>query len=280
MQEIDLDAYFLRIGYLGSAAPTLETLQRLHLLHPSAIAFENLDPLMKRPVPLDPAALERKLVNGLRGGYCYEHNLLFAAVLRRLGFSATLLGARVQWSVPQGVVRPRSHGLLRVDLPEGPHIADVGFGRLTLTAPLRLEPGIEQPTPHGLHRLVPIGKEFQLQARLADRWAPIYQLSLQEQAVSDWEVASWFTSTHPESIFTNSLMAARPVGGLRYALMNRNLSIHHPDGSIERRTLETPAELVAALEQHFRIHLSGGYDDVVKRLIQRPSSWGSDDPDE
>lgn len=267
MASIDLDSYFARIGYSGPATATLETLQALHLLHPVAIPFENLDPLMKRPVPLELKALAAKLVDQGRGGYCYEQNTLFAGVLGALGFSVATLAARVQWNLPPGTIGPRHHMVLRIDLSEGRYIADVGFGRLTLTAPLRLAPDIEQSTPHGLHRLIPIDGEFQLQAKLGGQWAPIFQLSLQEQAPADWEVANRFTSTHPSSIFTQGLMVARPVGDCRYGLFNNDLRIHHPDGRIERRTLKTRDELASVLRNDFRIRMPQGSGEVFERLI-------------
>ena len=83
--QIDLDAYFARIGYSGPRAPTLETLKALHFAHATAIPFENLDVLAKRPILLDPPVLQKKLVAQKRGGYCFEVNGLFAAVLRQLG---------------------------------------------------------------------------------------------------------------------------------------------------------------------------------------------------
>jgi N-hydroxyarylamine O-acetyltransferase len=209
-----------------------------------------------------------KLVDQRRGGYCYEHNALFAAVLGRLGYSVATLAARVQWGVPQGQARPRAHMLLRVDLPNGMYIADVGFGLLTLTAPLQLRPGLEQSTPHGLHRLVDIDDEFQLQVKMTDSWAPIYQLSLQEQAPADWEVHNWFTSTHPDSIFTNSLMVARPVGNLRYALLNDRLSIHHPNGTTERRTARDASELASFLDDFFDIRLPGAPEQFLERFTR------------
>jgi hypothetical protein len=132
MSAIDLDAYFARVGYQGPRAPTLDTLRALHRLHPAAIAFENLDPLLKRPVRLDVGALMDKLVHAHRGGYCYEHNIFFQAVLRAIGFTVASLAARVQWNVPPDTDTPRYHMLLRIDLVDGPYIADVGFGRLTL----------------------------------------------------------------------------------------------------------------------------------------------------
>src|SRR5262245_43236005 len=95
--SIDLAAYFERIGYDGSPSPTLETLQRLHACHAIAIAFENLDPLMGEPVSLDLAAISHKFLHAQRGGYCYEHNTFFQAVLRSLGFRVSGLAAIVQW---------------------------------------------------------------------------------------------------------------------------------------------------------------------------------------
>src|SRR5471032_2344964 len=100
---IDLDAYFARIGYDGPRMATLETLRALHRLQPQVIAFENLDPLLGRPVRLDASSLEQKLVHGGRGGYCFEQNLLFAHALRAIGFKVTELAARVLWNVPAGV---------------------------------------------------------------------------------------------------------------------------------------------------------------------------------
>jgi N-hydroxyarylamine O-acetyltransferase len=151
---LDIEAYYHRIGYTdGSREPTLETLSAIHLRHPQAIPFENLDPLLQRPVGLDVGALERKLLRAGRGGWCFEQNLLLAEALRTLGFRVTGLAARVMWNVPEGVVRARSHMLLLVDAIRGEpsgssHIADVGFGGLTLTAPLRLATDVEQATPH------------------------------------------------------------------------------------------------------------------------------------
>ena len=268
MNDVNLRSYFSRIGYKGHTAPTLETLQVLHRLHPSRITFENFDPLLKRPVRLDLASLIDKIVNRGRGGYCYEQNTLFEHVLRALGYSVSGLAARVQWNAPRDVVRSRTHMVLRVCLPDGHYIVDVGFGLLTLTAPLLLLPDIEQSTPHGLHRMVRVGDEFQLQARLVDQWNPLYQISLQEQVASDWEVANWFTSTHPESTFTNNLMVARPVGDLRYALLNNRLSVHHPGGRIERSTIREALELRQVLESRFSIRLPEGCEDLLWRVTQ------------
>jgi len=134
-----LSTYFHRVGYTGNASVSLETLQTLHLHHTQAIAFENLNPFLGWPVPLDTASLQEKLVNSRRGGYCYEQNLFFKHVLETIGFRVTGLAARVVWNMTPDVVLPRTHMLMRVEARGESFIADVGFGSLTLTAPLRLQ---------------------------------------------------------------------------------------------------------------------------------------------
>src|SRR5262249_4533777 len=128
MPQPDLSPYFERIGYTGPHTPTLETLRALHLHHAQAIPFENISPLSGLPVPLDLPSLQRKLLHEGRGGYCFEHNLLLSHVLQTLGFDVTGLGARVLWNAPEGMVRPRSHMVLRVKVGGEFYIADVGFG--------------------------------------------------------------------------------------------------------------------------------------------------------
>jgi len=225
--DIDIEAYFTRIGYDGPRTPTLETLAGLHFRHPQAIPFENLDPLLKRPISLTGPVLESKLLRARRGGWCFEQNLLLCEVLRSLGFQVTGLAARVMLNVAEGVVRARSHMLLKIDgLDGGPHIADVGFGGLTLTGPVRLVPDLEQPTPHEVFRLLRGGSDFVLQAAVRGEWKALYSFDLQPQLLVDYEVLNWHLSTHPESPFVNNLMAARVTPERRYGLFNNKLSIH------------------------------------------------------
>ena len=117
---IDLAAYFRRIGYPGDTAPTLDVLRAIQLRHSQTIAFENLNPLLRWPVRLDPESLEQKLVLGGRGGYCFEQNTLLRHVLERLGFRVRGLAARVLWNAPEDAITPRGHMLLRVDVEETP----------------------------------------------------------------------------------------------------------------------------------------------------------------
>jgi N-hydroxyarylamine O-acetyltransferase len=271
MTDLDLEAYFRRIGYAGGRAATIDSLRALHRLHPQAIAFETLNPLAGWPVALDLAALQRKLVAGGRGGYCFEHNLLFSAVLRRLGFQVTWLAGRVLWGREDDAQTTRSHMVLRIDLDGESYIADVGFGARCLTAPLRLALDVAQPTPHEPFRLVlaPDGA-LRLQVHVEDAWKSLYRFDLTAQFAIDYEVANYYLSTHPDSHFRHHLFAARSEPGLRYGLFDSQLSIHTVGGASEKRTLSSIAEMRTALTEQFRIALPDApeLDEALARLIR------------
>jgi N-hydroxyarylamine O-acetyltransferase len=245
---IDLDAYFNRIGYSGERSPTLENLRAIHLHHAQTIPFENVNPLLGWPVELDVRSLQQKLIHSGRGGYCYEQNLLFKHVLETIGFDVTGLAARVTWNVSDDVVLPRTHMLLQVTLDGQAYIADVGFGGLTLTSPLRLETDTEQSTPHEPFRLIADKDEFLLQAKLGETWKSLYRFTLEAQLLPDYEMANWYVSRHPKSRFVNALIGARTAPDRRYALLNNQYTVHHLNGKTERRELVTSAEIRAILE--------------------------------
>jgi N-hydroxyarylamine O-acetyltransferase len=268
---LDLDAYLARVGHDGPVAPTYETLQALAVAHPSTIPFENLNPLLRRPIPLDIPTLQQKLLRDGRGGWCFEHNVLLGTALRAIGFEVTGLAARVLWTMPAGVTTARSHMVLRIDLDGRPYIVDAGFGGLTLTAPLRLEAGVEQETPHERFRLVPVDDMFHVEAFVRDGWSALYRFDLQPQAIVDYEVSSWYLSTHPKSHFLTTLVAARVQPDRRYALRNTDFAIHHSDGYTDRRVLLTARELRMTLEGMFAIDVPTDpqMDAVFERIAAR-----------
>ena len=253
--EFDLDAYLARIGYDGPATPRLETLCEIHRLHPQAIAFENLNPLLHWPVQLDARSLQRKLVAQRRGGYCYEHNLLLKHALERIGFRVVGLAARVLLNQPEDAIRPRTHMLLQVDIDDEIWIADVGFGGLTLTAPMRLVEQVPQATPHEPFRLMRIAGDYALQAEVRGEWRTLYRFDLQEQVLPDYELTNWYLSNNPESRFVVNLIAARTHPQRRYALLNNELTVHEMNGESTRRTLGSAAGLREVLRETFGIAL-------------------------
>ncbi|PBC08535.1 arylamine N-acetyltransferase [Mesorhizobium sp. WSM3859] len=253
MSDFDLDGYFARIGYGGPADASLATLKALHAAHPQAIPFENIDALMGVSVGLDLASLQDKIFGQGRGGYCFEHNLIFMHALDALGFTVGGLAARVLWGQPEDAVTARSHMLLRIELGGRTYIADVGFGGLTLTAPLLLEAGLEQQTPHETFRLVETGDQFRLQANIGEEWRMLYRFDLSQAYEVDYRVASHFLSTHPSSHFLSTLVAALALPDRRYALRNNRLSTHHAGGRSEQREIATAAELADVLENQLAI---------------------------
>ena len=163
---MDVQAYLRRIRYTeplipGVDRPGIDLLRALHRAHLFTVPFENLDIPLGRKIICDEARFLHKIVNEQRGGFCYELNGAFAALLRVLGFRVTLLSGRVARA--DGGYSPEfDHLTLRVDLEE-PWLADVGFGECFLE-PLRLEPGMEQPQNGRIYRLTsrltPIERAF------------------------------------------------------------------------------------------------------------------------
>ncbi|MGF6484491.1 arylamine N-acetyltransferase family protein [Paraburkholderia sp. JPY419] len=256
--SVNLENYFARIGYQGPRAATLEVLRAIHLLHPAAIPFENLNPLTRQPVRLELEAIERKLVTQKRGGYCFEQNILFANVLMQLGFKVTPMLARVIWGREPGTISPRTHMVLRLDIDGDEWIADVGFGGVTLTAPLRLTAGLAQPIPLGTFRLANAGHDTVYLEVLApdESWSRVYHVDLRAVEWVDYEISNWYTSTSPDSKFVNNLLACRVLPELRLALFNDQLNERDAQGQIvSERRLASAAELADCLRERFGLNL-------------------------
>ncbi|MFP3563648.1 arylamine N-acetyltransferase family protein [Paraburkholderia sp. SIMBA_030] len=273
---VNLDHYFTRIGYKGPRAATLEVLQELHGLHPRSIPFENFNPLSRRPVKLDLESVETKLITQNRGGYCFEQNALFASVLKQLGFKITPLIGRVLWGREPEAIPPRTHMILRVDIDksndnnETQWIADVGFGSVTLTAPLRLTPGIAQQTQLGTFRLADASHDalyLEVQAR-DNTWSRVYCFDLHPVEWIDYETSNWYTSTSPDSIFASNLIVCRVLEQSRLTLLNDQLNERAADGEIiSARQLKTADELAACLRDRFGLNtgdidIAGIFDRV------------------
>jgi N-hydroxyarylamine O-acetyltransferase len=254
-RTVNLKAYFERIGFAGSIAPTLATLELLHALHPAVIPFENLNPLLGLPVLLDQASLEKKLLAEKRGGYCFEHNLLFMSVLNELDYTVRGLAARVLWSNPSATDVPAHHMLLAIDIAGTTYIADVGFGGLTLTAPLKLRADVEQQTPHETYRLTGGDPEWRLEVKIGEGWRVLYAFDLTEKSEEDYDEPNRFRSSDPQSKFTTELTVALSPAGRRIALSGNRLVVHGLDGTAERRELTSVAEMREVLSTNFGIGL-------------------------
>jgi N-hydroxyarylamine O-acetyltransferase len=268
---LDLDAYLARIDYKGSLQPTVATLQSLQYHHVTHIPFENLTPLCREPVVLDIITLQSKLVASGRGGYCFEHNLLMAAVLRRLGFKVQGLAARVRWHNPDTSNLPRTHMLLKV-LVDGEHwLVDVGFGGLTPTAPLPLMTDKAVSTSHETFMLKAEDDLFVLQAKLPSGDKDMYAFDLQPQQDADFEMMNWYVSTYPESRFVTTLVAARADKTCRYALQDGIFSVYPLHGDLEKREIGSVMELKELLIEKFLIDLpqTAELDEVLQHVLDK-----------
>ena len=250
-----LEAYLARIGCARPLAPSIDALRVLHQAHVGAIPFENLDILLGRTIRVDLEGVQAKLVAGRRGGYCFEQNALFRAALEGLGFVVTALAARVRSNAT--AVRPRTHMLLRVELPEGSFLADVGFGGDGPLHPLALLPAQEVWVGVAGHRLRREGDLWVLEGNATGEWTDLYAFSLEPQYPVDFEMANHFTSTWPESPFVNNLIAQRSWPEGRVILRNRDLVLHEGRAAWPQE-IRDPDHLLEVLEKHFRLSFQSG----------------------
>jgi N-hydroxyarylamine O-acetyltransferase len=253
--EFELDHYLARIGFAGPIKPDLTTLCGIHAAHVNAIPFEGLDPLLRRPVKLDMASLQHKLLGSRRGGYCFEQNEVLKGALEATGFKVTGLGARVRWmSQPDSPLGPKIHTLLKVDLPEGTYLADAGFGACMLDAPLRLETDIAQRTAMATYRLSEAGGLFWLSTKRPAGWRTMFAFDLEPPLPSDYELGNWYASTSPFVPFTSTLMMQRVSSDRRYKLVNSQLTVEDRDGEIvSERVLGDAEEMRKVLDETFNI---------------------------
>jgi len=168
------------------------------------------------------------------------------------------------------------HMVLRVDLPEGPFLADVGFGNLAPTAALSLVPNVEQDTPHEVMRFIAMGDELVLQCKLGDRWEHIYRVVRLPRFDAEYEICNWYTGTHPQSPYLNNMIAARPAPNrTRLTLFNARFNVRHASGQVERRTLQGEADYRSVLTTEFGLNLS---DDDLKTALVHIEQRGTRGP--
>jgi N-hydroxyarylamine O-acetyltransferase len=265
-----IEEYLNRVGVRDAPRADLAGLKLLHEAHAASIPFENLDILRGRGIRLDVDSLRAKLIDGRRGGYCFEQNTLFATILSSLGFEVTMFEARVR--VNATAVRPRTHMVLGVSIDRRDWLADVGFGGEGPVEPVPMD-GTESASLGGLrYRVTSDGELHVLQLRGGMQpavWVDQYAFVRQAVHAVDFEVANWFTSTHPQSPFVRTLTAQRSTRAVRWVLRYPWLTTI---GENESSTREVGRhELIDVLREIFTIDLPRdtvfpAIDDVAAKV--------------
>jgi N-hydroxyarylamine O-acetyltransferase len=250
--------YLRRVGLSGggpSLQPAPDTLRRLHMAHREAFLFENLSIQAGGRISLALGDLERKFLDEHRGGYCFEHNLLFAAALGHLGFSPTTLLARVRRGPPERWCR--THMVLRVPVGSETWLADVGFGALGTLEPMPLRQGASASQGGFEYALRRHDHLWVLSMRgAASPSQDLYEFSDDPQTPWDIEVANHFTSTHPESIFRRTLTIQRSHRTERIVLRGEVLE-RYRDGRVETAPTER-AQWPRLARELFGVELPAG----------------------
>ena len=251
--ELDLGAYLRRVGLAAPPSVDLAGLLTLHFVHATTIPFENVDIQLGLPIRLDLGSLQAKLVQRRRGGYCFEHNTLFLAVLRAIGFEAIPCEARVRLGAPETL--PRTHMLLLVSLDGASWLCDVGFGGEGLLHPVPMD-GEAHAQFLNIYRVVPEGGLQVLQSFHHGAWEDLYAFVPEGRLPIDFEMANHYTSTHPESRFLKTLTAQLPGPVVRRILRNRAYAELRGDQAEGREV--APDEVVSMLQETFGIDVPTG----------------------
>jgi N-hydroxyarylamine O-acetyltransferase len=259
--RIDLDGYFRRIGYEGSATEELTTLRSIVLAHATSIPFECLDPVAGLAVSIDLEAIFEKLVLRRRGGYCFEQNTLLATALRQIGFQVEELSARVWYNTPEGTTPPRTHVFLAVTVDGTRWLADCGLGGATPSGLIELDRiGIDQALVGDTRRIVPIQMRlvptFMHQVRHGEVWSDVYEFTGEAMPKSDQAMANWWASCHPESKFRKNLIVAiLNRDGTRKTLVNSVFVHRRSEEILERIVIHCLKQFDQLLREQFQLHV-------------------------
>ncbi|TVZ95275.1 arylamine N-acetyltransferase [Streptomyces sp. BK340] len=267
MNSAQADAYLRRLGAARPPHPTTEALRELHLRHLRTVPFENLSIHLGEEIVLEEKRLLDKVVEGRRGGFCYELNGAFGALLAALGYEVQLLAGRVYGDEGRLGI-PYDHLALRVRTADGGDwLADVGFGAHS-HYPLAFTEREDQPDPGGPFRVTEAGPDpagvlgggggpaGAPDLDVVRNGKPQYRLDTRPRALGDFAAGAWWHSTSPRSHFTRSLVCSRVTqDGGRITLSGRTSTTSAPDGRKETTELGTDEEVLAVYRERFGIEL-------------------------
>jgi N-hydroxyarylamine O-acetyltransferase len=218
-----------------------------------------LDVQISVKIDIDPVAIQEKLVYATRGGYCFEHNVYALHLLKALGFHVTPILGRTIWKKNADIVGPATHIILKVLLDDELWLFDVGFSSFGTPTPLRINNSDIQTTPLESRKITTIDNINYIHSMFRNNeWHDIFIFTLQESHPYDWEIGSYFVSTHPMSYFRANILVSFITPTCRYLLLNKVLFTHYLDGSREDREISSEEEYVQVLKTIFHLILPEG----------------------
>jgi N-hydroxyarylamine O-acetyltransferase len=255
---MDVAAYLTRIGTARPAAPTSAALTALHRAHVRSVPFEDYDIHTGIAISLELDALERKIVHRRRGGYCYELNGLFGALLRELGFAVTLVGAFALDD--DGTRGPEAeHARLLVDAVDGGWIVDVGNGA-----------GWPEPVPRrpGVHGRVQVRRDgdvwWTTERNRDGRWERGWAWTPQPRELADFAERNRYQQHDAGSDFVGRRLAVLPTPTGRISLVNGVFAeLEH---GVRTQREVSAAEEWALLADRFGIVLDRQWAERVPQL--------------
>ena len=230
-----------------------------------SIAFENFDVVMNKTISITQSDVEKKLVDDLRGGYCWEQNTLLQMALEEMGYMVMPLMCRVRWGKPDDTKEPNTsftHFALKVTTGSGTSfLADVGFAGTNSMEPVGLDIGqVPQELPEGRFRVVPSKhKDFYvLESLVKSEWRPLYEWRDEKAPLVDQECSNWFSCTYPKGRFSTQLFTCRIIGDERHHILNDKYVIrkgHGVEKEITVKQITDKAQLLQLIHTVFGVSL-------------------------
>ena len=233
---LDLEGYLTRLG-VPAREPGRAALAELHEAHLRAFTFDNIDVLLGQHPGVSLDDVQQKFVGRGRGGYCFEHATIFAAVLERLGYQVRRHLGRVG-DPDAGTQQARTHMVVEV-IDEGERLlCDPGFG-MSLLRPISMTDGAHDDYLPGwgyrVRRTPPGTGRWTACVKTAGR-SPTSPTSTR----SDRSTSSWrhhYTSTYPTSHFSSTLILAKHLPGRHVTVTHDSLTIRTPGEPTDSSTV-------------------------------------------
>lgn len=248
--ESFVERYLQRIEYEGTLDCDISTLRRLQMQHLLTVPFENLSIFYNRKVEFSIKEIWNKIVLNRRGGVCYEINGLFLELLRRIGFNAKYVAAKVIETSSE-----QDHVFIIVNIDEQDWLVDVGFGD-NFFEPIKLVLDEIQEDDKGYFKIVKAGEDTYRLLKSINKvdFTVRYTFDLQERKLEEFKERYEYFATSPESRFRKNRLCSIEKRNGRVSLTDSYISISE-DGKYIKKQIDNERDFIDNLEKKFGIYL-------------------------